>query len=465
MAIVLRFNLLLLLFSCASLAATPTMRLDYYHTGDSSHEVFSQDRIVIEPLPWPGNPRRGVDETNSGKYLFEVRDRASNRLLYSRGFSSIYGEWETTDEARHMHRTFSESMRFPAPASPAQILLKKRAHDNSFVEVWSTAIDPKDKFLDTSIPSNSPPLIALEQNGDPSEKVDLLILGDGYTAAERSKCRGDAQRLTDTLFATQPFKDRRKDFNVWLLCPTAAESGISRPSTGIHRQNPVGSTYDAFDSERYILTFDNRAFRDIAQFAPYEFVEVLVNANTYGGGGIFGLYSTVAADSFWAPYIFVHELGHQFGDLADEYYTSDVSYLPKTERIEPHEPNVTAMLDPGMLKWKDLVQAGTPVPTIWSKEAYEVRSREYQQRRRQIRKENRPEAEMDALMSEYEKQTHGDFASEKYAGKTGAFEGADYEAKGFYRPQLDCIMFSRAAYFCAVCRRALERMIDFYTGK
>ena len=454
-----------LLLSASALAAPATMRLDYYHTGDATHEVFSQDRVVIEPLPWPGNPRRAIDDTNSGKYLFEVRDRSTNRMLYSRGFSSIYGEWETTDEAKHMNRTFSESLRFPAPEAPVEIVLKTRAPDNSFVEVWSSIFDPKDKFVDTSHPPAPAPLITIEQNGDSADKVDFLIIGDGYTAAEEPKCEGDARRLASIMFSTSPYKERRKDFNVWLLCPPAAESGVSRPSTGIHRRNPVGSTYDAFDSERYVLTFDNRAFREIAQFAPYEFVEIVVNSNVYGGGGIFGLYSTVAADNLFAPYIFVHEFGHHFADLADEYFTSDVAYLPPENRVEPHEPNVTALLDPDNLKWKDLVQPGTPIPTPWEKEKFEAMSREYGKRRRQIRKENRPEKEMEALMAEVEKKEHELFASEKYAGKVGAFEGADYQAKGYYRPEIDCIMFTRAKYFCSVCRRAIERMIDFYAGR
>jgi IgA Peptidase M64/Peptidase M64 N-terminus len=431
---------LLLLLAPLAVAAAATMRVDYYHTGDAKNEIFSLDRIVIEPLPWPGNLRRTIDETNSGKYIFEVRNRGTNRLLYSRGFSSIFGEWEITEEAKHVHRTFSESLRFPAPEAPVQIVLKKRAHDNSFVEVWSTVVDPKDKFIDASHPASPAPLIALEKNGDSADKVDFLIIGDGYSAAEEGKCERDARRLTDIMFATSPYKERRKDFNVWLLCPPAAESGISRPSNGIHRRNPVGSTYDAFDSERYVLTFDNHAFREIAQFAPYEFVEILVNGNTYGGGGIFGLYSTVAADSLWAPYIFVHEFGHHFADLADEYYLSDVAYLPPQERVEPHEPNVTALLDPANLKWKDLVQPGTPIPTPWDKEKYEAFMQDINKRRRQIRKEHRSEQEMNALLTEAEKGEHEILSAEKYAGKVGAFEGADYQAKGYYRPEVDCIV-------------------------
>jgi hypothetical protein len=455
---------LLIVYSQA-MAATKTMRLDYYHTGDASHEMFSIDRIVVEPLPWPGNPQKAIDDTNLGKYMFDVVDRGTNRILYSRGFASIYGEWETTDEAKNATRTFQESLRFPEPACPVQINLKKRDAHNAFREIWSCIVDPKDSFIDNSRPPSPGPLIEIQKNGDPQSKVDFLIIGDGYTGAERGKFEKDARRLSAILFSTSPFKERRSDFNVWGLCPEAAESGISRPSTGIHRRSPLGATYDAFGSERYVLTFDNRDFRDYASHAPYDFVEILVNGQTYGGGGIFGLYSTVAADSLWAPYVFVHEFGHHFAGLADEYYTSPVSYTAPAERTEPWEPNVTALLDPAALKWKNLVSHGTPIPTPWDKEAFEKYSREIQQRRRQIRSDRRPEKDMDALFMEEKEHETRMFAAEKYAGKVGAFEGANYEAKGYYRPQVDCIMFTRDDMgFCAVCRRAIERIIDLYSA-
>ncbi|MCA1621278.1 MAG: IgA Peptidase M64 [Acidobacteria bacterium] len=439
------------------------MRLDFYHTGNAAEEVFSVDRVVLEPLAWPGRRARALDESNLGKYLFEVRDPKTNRILYSRGFASIYGEWETTDEAKTARRTFHESLRFPAPEAPAQVVLKKRDAQNLFREVWATTVDPNDIFVDRSTPGAPAPLVEIQRSGVPSEKVDFLILGDGYTAAEAAKFERDARRMADVLFATSPFKERRRDFNVWALCPPAAESGVSRPSTGVYRDNPLGSTYDAFGSERYVLTFDNRALRRAASFAPYEFVEILVNERTYGGGGIHNLYGTVAADNAFADYVFVHEFGHHFAGLADEYYTSSVAYAPATERVEPWEPNVTALLDPAALKWKDLVSADTPLPTPWGKEAFEAFSREIQQRRRQIRAERKPEEVMEALFrEELEHEAHM-FAREKYAGRVGAFEGANYEAKGFYRPEVDCIMFTRTNRFCAVCRRAIERVIDLYS--
>ncbi len=458
--------LLLLMTASAASGVARTVRLDYYHTGNATEERFTLDRVVIEPLEWPGDLSMAIDDTNLGKYIFEVLDRKTNRLLFSRGFASIYGEWETTGEAKTIHRTFHESLRFPAPAAPAQVVLKKRDARNAFREVWSVIVDSKDIFVDTSKPSSAGPLLEIQKQGDPASKVDLLVLGDGYTAAERKKFEKDARRLAEVLFSYSPFKERRSDFNIWGLCPEAEESGISRPSTGIHRRSRVGATYDAFGSERYILSFDNRSFRDVASFAPYEFVEILTNTRTYGGGGIFGLYSTVAADSVWAPYVFVHEFGHHFAGLADEYYTSDVAYEPAADRVEPWEPNVTALKDPNDFKWKELVSPGTPIPTPWSKEAFEAQAREIQKRRRRIRSERRPEEEMDALFREQRALETKLLGSEKYAGKVGAFEGAMYEARGYYRPQVDCVMFSRNEVpFCAVCRRAIARVMDLYAGQ
>jgi len=447
--------------------AVMTMRVDYYHTGNAQEERFSVDRVVVEPLPWPGNPARPIDETNLGKYFFKVADAASGKTLYSRGFASIYGEWETTGEAKNMNRTFSESLRFPAPEKPVRITLEKRDAKNIFQTIWTFAVDPADKFISrqTTAPEAGP-LIRLHEAGDPAEKLDLLILGDGYTARERGKFERDARRLVGVLFATSPFKERQGDINIWGLAPPSAQSGISRPSQHIYRRSPIGSTYDAFDSERYVLTFDNKAFRDIAASAPYDVVEILTNSATYGGGGIFNLYSTVAADSIWAPYIFVHEFGHHIAGLADEYYTSDVSYLPATDRVEPWEANATALINPAALKWKDLTEPGMPIPTPWPKDEFERYSRDIQERRRAIRAANRPESEMDALFREEQARDLATLSAGPNAGKVGAFEGAMYEGQGYYRPQADCIMFTRDPVpFCAVCRRAIAGVLDLYTRR
>jgi hypothetical protein len=447
----------------SSFAAPRTMRVDYYHAGNAKEEWFSLDRTVAEPLDWPGNPAKAIDESGLGNYLFEVREKQSGKLLYSRGFNSVFAEWRETEEALHANRTFSESLRFPSPTSPVEVSLNER-EDGSFHEVWKTSVDPKDKFVDRSQLPSPGALIELEKMGDPATKVDLLIMGDGYTTAERSKFEKDAQRFLEKLFSTSPFREHRQDFNVWGLCPSAAESGIARPSSGIYRRSPLGATYDTFDSERYVLTNENRTLRDIASFAPYEFIEILVNGKTYGGGGIFNQYATVAIDNGWSGYVGVHEFGHHFAALADEYYTSDVAYLPSAIKTEPWEPNATALLDPKNLKWKDLVTPGTPIPTPWAKDEFERFEAEIQKQRRELRAAGKPESEMEELFRKEREKEEELFRSEKYAGKVGAFEGANYAAKGYYRPEVNCIMFTRHDAFCVVCRRAIERVIGMYAG-
>src|ERR1700687_333673 len=412
----------------ASLSAPRTLRVDYYHTGNSHEEWFSLDRVVLELLEWPGNLNKSIDESQLGEYLFEVHERGSGKLVYSRGFNSVFGEWKTTEEALHGNRTFSESLRFPSPEAPVEVSLKERA-GSGFREVWKTVVDPKDKFVDRSRPPSPGALIELQKMGDPTTKVELLVLGDGYTAAERPAFEKDA-----------------------------------RPSSGIYRRSPVGAAYDTFGTERYVLTTENRTLRDVASFAPYEFIEILVNGQTYGGGGIFNQYATVAIDNLWAGYVGVHEFGHQFAGLADEYYTSDVAYLPAEKKTEPWEPNVTALLDPANLKWKDLVAAGTPVPTPWDKEEFDRFERDIQRQRRELRAAGKPEAEMDELFRKEREKEDAMLGSEEYAGRVGAFEGANYEAKGYYRPEVDCIMFTRHKTFFAVCWWAIDRGIGFFSA-
>jgi hypothetical protein len=452
-----------LLFSLLSFATPQTVRVDYYHTGNSQQEWFSLDRTVLEPLDWPGDLAKAIDESGLGNYLFEVREKQSGKLVYSRGFNSAFAEWRDTEEALHANRTFSESIRFPSPSVPVEVSLKVRK-GGDFQEVWKLVVDPKDKFVDRARPTSPGALIELQKRGDPATKVDLLVMGDGYTAAERGKFEKDARRFLEKLFSTSPFREHQKDFNVWGLCLPANESGIARPSSGTYRRSPLGATYDTFDSERYVLTMENRTLRDVASFAPYEFIEILVNGKTYGGGGIFNQYATVAIDNAWAGYVGVHEFGHHFAALADEYYTSDVAYLPPGQKTEPWEPNATALLDPAHLKWKDLVAPGTPLPTPWRKDEFERFETEIQKQRRELRAAGKPESEMEELFHKEREKEEALFRSEKYAGKVGAFEGANYAAKGYYRPEVDCIMFTRYDRFCAVCRRAIERVIAMYAS-
>ena len=443
-----------------------TMRVDYFHTGGpDGRELISLDRVVNDG-PWPGSRTQLVDRTNLGKYFFEVRAQADGQVLYSRGFASIYGEWETTPEIRKISRTYHESLRFPWPARPVRISLSKRQADNTFGEIWSTVVDPASRFVNRATHTLRDGRVwTVFEHGPPASKVDLLVLGEGYTREELPKFHADVQRLLESLFAEEPFKSRRADFNVRAIDLPSAASGVNRPNAGVFRRTPLSAEYNIFDSERYVLTLDNRTLRDVASAAPYEFVEILVNERTYGGGGIFNDHATASVDSEFSPYVFVHEFGHHFAALADEYYTSDVAYETGTlPKVEPWEPNVTALLDPAKLKWRDLVTPGTPLPTPWDKEAFEQHSRTVQDRRREIRKRNASEEEMNALFREQREWEERFLTRMKYSDAVGAFEGASYEPRGLYRPQLDCIMFSRdRVRFCRVCQRAISSVIDLYS--
>jgi hypothetical protein len=450
-----------LILAASTLAEAPrTLRLDYFHAGTSAEERFSLDGVALEG-PWPGRLDKALDDTNLGKYFFEVADARSGALLYSRGFASVFGEWETTPEANTRARAFHESLRFPEPPSPVEIRLRKRGARNEFRELWSVTVDPAVPDVDRAGPSKTAKPWAVWQSGAPADKVDLLLMGDGYTVAEMDKWHADAKRLTEILFAAAPFKEHKDDFNVWAVETPADESGVSRPSDGVYRHSPLGAAYDAFGSERYVLALQNRRLREAAAAAPYEFIEIVVNDRKYGGGGIHNLYATVSADNAFTPYVFVHEFGHHFAGLADEYYTSASAYEAAEGRPEPWEPNVTA--DPQAAKWRDLVTPGTALPSVWPKESFEKAQAEIQARRRKIRADKRPEAEMEALFREELGRMTPLLNTGPHAGKVGAFEGALYESKGYYRPQSDCIMFTRDEVgFCAVCRRAIERVIALY---
>jgi hypothetical protein len=455
----------LLLAAGAVCAETATMRLDFFHTGTRGNEIFAVDELVIEPLPWAGNPDRPIDDSNRGEYLFEVVEPKAGRVLYSRGFSSIFEEWQSTADAEGRHRTFHESLRFPEPDGAVVIRVLRRDEKNAFAEVWRTDIDPGDMLVDRAPRVAPGQVIAILDNGDPAHKVDLLILGDGYTADEMDSFERDARAGADALFAVSPFAERRDDFNVWALAVPADESGVARPSSGLWRDSPLGTRYDAFRSERYVLTYDNKVFREIASHAPYDAVEILVNNETYGGGGIFGLYSTAAAGSAWAGYLFVHEFGHHFAGLADEYYTSPVAYSTKSHEVEPWEPNVTALIDPAALKWAHLATPSTPVPTAWPKAEYERYMRAYQAERAELRKAGRPEAEMNELFKRAQAFSDALFAQAPSNTAVGAFEGAYYSASGYYRPELNCLMFTRSPAFCAVCSEAVSQTIDLYSSR
>jgi hypothetical protein len=441
-----------------------TMRFDYYHSGNNSEEHFAKDRIVSDG-PWSGSKTSMTDKLQLGPYFFEVIDKESSTLLYSRGFGSVFGEWQTIPEAATTWGTFSESVRFPWPLKPVTVIISKRDSMNKFAQVWGFDInpDPAVRQVNPEELAHTNKIDVIAENGPAEKKVDIVILGDGYTAKEMGKFRNDAARLSGFMMSKEPYVSRKNDFNIRAIETPAGASGVNKPHHLVFRRSPLSVSYSSFDSERYALSYDNKTIRDIASQVPYDIMVILVNERTYGGGGIYNLYTTVSADNKFAEYIMIHEMGHHIAALADEYYTSSVSYEVPEVKVEPWETNITAMFDKNNLKWKDIVEPGTPLPTPWNKEAFDKFGYSVQNERDSLRAAMVPENMMEDLFTRQMNRENEFFDQEKYRDKVGAFEGAGYVANGLYRPQIDCIMYTRHLEFCKVCRRSIENVIDQYT--
>lgn len=407
-----------------------TLRLDYAHSGNATSEEFCMKHLIDDGV-WAGRTKTLINPYRLGVYFYEIYDVTSGALIYSEGINTVFSEWQTIAEAKEKTLTFNESIRLPLPKKQAKLLMYKRDSVNALNPIWEYIINPTDVApLATSEVFNCP-VVPLVANGDCASKVDIVILGDGYTPAEMDKFRGDAGFFVESFFSVEPFKSRKSDFNVRMVEVPSENSGVQYPSQNYYPNNPLKTSYSTFGIDRYVLTYDDWTFRSYAALAPYDFAVILLNSTKYGGGGIYNLYITAAARSHSNGYVMVHEMGHHIAALADEYYSSEVAYAPASTSIEPWEFNVTALLNRSEIKWGGLIKEGTPIPTPWAKSLYDVAGR------------NR-----DTLL-----------VNDR---TVGAFEGANYLSKGMYRSEVNCIMFAQADYFCAVCNDGINKILDLY---
>jgi hypothetical protein len=456
-----------------------TLRIDFHHTGNAEEEIVAIDRIYRQGV-WAGPTDTLVDPFNYGGYLVEGRDPETGSLLFSQGFDSYFGEYRTTAVAvEGTMRTYHESILLPFPKRPLEVGFTARRRDGTRIALTAITVDPKSVDISAEIPTPGTTVIEAHIAGEPHGVLDVVILGEGYTANEAGTFEADLSHATETLLSHPPFSAHRDRISVRGVLAASPESGCDEPTRGVYRSTPVGASFNSLGSERYLLTEDNRSMRNLAANAPYDALIIMVNHDRYGGGGIYNLFCTFTARSEWADYLLLHEFGHSFAGLADEYYSSSVAYNDFYPRgREPEEPNITALLDPEQLKWRDLVDPSTSIPTPWEKEAYDREDTAYQAERKQFHEalaeaarsgaplghiaeiEDR-EARHAAIHSQWTKEY---LAKSRWAGKVGAFEGAGYSATGLYRPTLDCLMFSRREQpFCPVCERAVEAMILRYT--
>ena len=393
-----------------------TLRFDYYHTGNKDSELLSFNRL-IEEGPWSGSKNNLIDNLNFGNYFVKVFDDSTNSLIYSRGFSDLYQEWQTTDEAKTITRTMEGSFVIPFPKNKIKVEIDRRDKQNNFVKKYEYVVDPNNYFIIKEKISSYPDF-KIHYSGDSSKKLDIVFIPEGYTKDEMKKFHEDCTRFAGYLFEYSPFKENENKINIWGIEAPSEESGTDIPGKNIWKNTLVESRFYTFDSERYLMTTNYYKVKNIAANAPYDQIYILVNSSKYGGGSAYNYYSMTTVDNKASKQVFVHEFGHGLAGLADEYGNDDTYENMYPPNVEPWEANLTTLVNFDS-KWKKLIEPGIPIPTP-------------------------PE--------------------DKYKDKIGVFEGGGYVAKGVYRPTFNSIMnsFSSNA-FNQVCKDALQKVINFYS--
>jgi len=393
-----------------------TLRIDYYHSGDFQSEYYSLDEVKIEPY-WGGSIKNMVDTFNYGYSCFKVFEVDSDSLIYSRGYSSLFGEWQTTKEAHTTTRSFTETVVCPLPRNQCRIVFYSRDENGRFQERFNYSYQPDNYFISTE-KTLEYPMFDAYVSGPSEHCVDIVILPEGYKESEMGDFIRDCISFSNTLFSFKPYDKFADKFNIRGILAPSRDSGSDIPADSIWTKTLMNTSFYIFDSERYCMTYDNKSVRNLAANAPYDQIYILVNSEKYGGGAIYNYYSVSVNSNRLAAKIFIHEFGHGFAGLGDEYYNSEVAYnefYPLSR--EPWEPNLTTLVDFD-LKWSHLLDEKTPVPTPMI---------------------------------------------EEYRSITGVFEGGGYASEGVYRPGYDCLMNSfKPDQFCEVCQHAIEKMILFY---
>jgi hypothetical protein len=393
------------------------IRLEFYDAGDATHEMVALQHMFEEPV-WPENPRFVIPPFEVGKCAVKMYDAASGRLIYAHGFDTEFVEYRTTSPAINgVNRVFERSVHVPEPKSPARLVFLRRDKSNKLVALLENLLDPKDYHIIKEAPAGDW-TFEVHNAGDPHACLDFVYLSEGYTVADKDKFKADVEKMSTFLFSVEPYKSAKDRISIRGVFRPSAERGVDEPRQHSFKNTVMNAAYNTFDLDRYLLVEDDFTMHRMAAQVPYDAVTVLVNSSRYGGGSIALDYNVASVDGPNAERIYVHELGHSFAYLADEY-VGDVAYNDMyPQGIEPLEPNITELLDPANIKWKALVSAGMKLPS----------------------------------------EPTNDLA------RVGAFEGAGYLSKGMYRPQVNCWMGNagRMNGFCAVCTASIKRMIDYY---
>lgn len=395
-------------------------RIDFQFCGNATSTTAFLEKIKQEPY-WGGRHSNLTKDLNLGEYRFLVADSATNELIYIDGFSTLFFEWQTSDEAKQTNKNYEQSVQFPFPKNPVKVTVERRIDFDKWESLLQFGFSPNDKLIRKNQIENLK-VKEIYKSNTPEKAIDIAVIAEGYTEAEQEKFFNDAQKLAESLFSHEPFASYKNRFNVFAIGAVSQQSGVSIPQEDKWKNTAVGSHFYTFYEPRYLTSPNVFAIRDLAAAVPYDAIYVLANTSIYGGGGIYNFYAFASSDSKRAQnQVVVHEFGHSFAGLGDEYFKEKPDVLDDmyNTKQEPWEPNLTSLMHFDT-KWKNDLPSGAVIPTPVNENTKKL--------------------------------------------PVGVFEGGGYLTKGMYRPAYDCRMrTNEAPAFCLVCQKSIEKMILFLT--
>ena len=420
-------SILAMMFAVSAMAQSQTLRIDYIFSGtDKAQEISLDEMSVFDG--WAGR-RVNLDEAPlRGNGQISLADLETGKVIYRQGFSTLFQEWQTTEEATRVRKSFENVFLVPMPTTPAVVKVELYDFRGGISASLAHVVAPKDILIRHLDPQPAPHKYLLK-SGSVEDCIDVAIVAEGYTVEEMDKFYEQAQVAMDAILAHEPFGQYKDRFNFVAIALPSEDSGVSVPGEGEWKKTALGAHFNTFYMDRYLTTLRLRQMHDRLCGVPYEHIVILANTDTYGGGGIFNSYTlTTAGHPSFKPVV-VHEFGHSFAGLADEYYYDDQFVEYYYPDCEPWEQNITTLFD-FESKWNDMLPKIIGIPTAPVED--------------NVWKSFHEGVSMDSMV--------------------GVYEGAGYQSKGVYRPFPDCRMKTNAAEsFCPVCQRAIARIIEFYT--
>lgn len=393
-----------------------TLRLDYNFSGNVDHQEIAVDELEVSP-GWYGKRRRLAELPVEGNGQITVRDHRSGRVIYRNSFSTLFQEWLSYPEAQHAKRAFENVFLVPMPKDTVDITVDLRNNRREVTATMTHRVSPTDILIRHIGEKNVTPYTTVQKAADTANCIHIAFVAEGYRQEEMPVFLRDTRTAVEALFAHEPFKGLCDRFNIIAVQSPSQESGTSEPSKGIWKNTALHSHFDTFYSDRYLTTLSLKDLHDWLAGTPYEHIIVLVNTEKYGGGGILNSYNLSMTHHPSFKPVVVHEFGHSFAGLGDEYAYEAEAIPMYPHDVEPWEQNLTTLVN-FTGKWENMIPKGTPIPTPPGKDMKQI----------------------------------------------GVFEGGGYSLKGVYRGCQDCRMRTNEnPEFCPVCRQAITRLIDFYT--